>query len=68
MAKRKKNPHAVALGRAGGKVGGLARVPKGTSVLSPEERVRRAKAASAARWKKAKTKKKAAGGKPENER
>jgi len=52
MAKRKKNPHAVALGRAGGKVGGLARVPKGTSVLSPEERVRRAKAASAARWGK----------------
>lgn len=54
MAKRK-NPHAVALGRAGGKKGGRARVPKGTATLPPKERVRRAKAAAAARWEKAKS-------------
>jgi hypothetical protein len=52
MAKlKRKNPHAVALGRLGGLKGGLARVPKGTAALSPRERVRRAKAAAAARWK-----------------
>lgn len=33
-----KNPAAVALGRAGGKVGGLARVPKGLALVSPERR------------------------------
>jgi hypothetical protein len=55
MAKRKrKNPHAVALGRLGGLKGGLARVPKGTAAPSPRERVRRAKAA--ARWGKVKPK------------
>ena len=37
MAK-KKNPAAVALGRLGGKKGGKARVPKGISALSEEER------------------------------
>jgi hypothetical protein len=58
MAKRK-NPHAVALGRRGGLKGGLARVPKGTAALSPEDRVRRAKEAAEARWKKAKSKRKA---------
>ena len=57
MVKRK-NPHAVALGRLGGLKGGLARVPKGTAMLSPEERVRRAKEAVAARWGKKKPKKK----------
>ena len=45
MSKRK-NPAAVALGRLGGKV----RVPKGTAMLSPAERVRLAKKAAAARW------------------
>jgi len=59
----KKNPAAVALGRLGGKKGGKARVKKGISVLSPEERraismkgveARRVKAAK----KKATTKKK----------
>jgi len=47
MAKRK-NPAAVALGRLGGK----AKVPKGTSVLSKKERVALAKKAAAARWRK----------------
>ena len=47
MAKRK-NPAAVALGRLGGK----ARVPKGTAMLSHKERVERAKKAAVARWGK----------------
>ena len=51
MAKRK-NPHAVALGRAGGKKGG----PKGgqsrMAALSPEERSALARRAARARWKK----------------
>jgi hypothetical protein len=47
MAKRK-NPAAVALGRLGGK----ARVPKGTAMLSTKERVEQAKKAAAARWGK----------------
>lgn len=46
----KKNPHAVALGRRGGKVGGKARVPKGFSVLPKKQRTEIAKAAAAARW------------------
>jgi hypothetical protein len=49
MAK-KKNPAAVALGRLGGKVGGTARVPKGFSSLTPEERSESAKRGAAARW------------------
>lgn len=48
MAKRK-NPHAVALGRKGGKKGGLARAAK----LSKEERIESARKAANARWKKA---------------
>ena len=43
-----KNPHAVALGRAGGKKGGPARAAR----LTPEERKAIAKKAAAARWKK----------------
>lgn len=35
--KRRKNPHAVALGRRGGRKGGLARVPKGTALWTPEQ-------------------------------
>jgi hypothetical protein len=54
MAKRPgkapKNPAAVALGRLGGKVGGLSKVPKGFSALTAEERRAVAKAAAAKRW------------------
>lgn len=45
---REKNPHAVALGRLGGKKGGKARA----EVLTPEERSEIARIAAAARWKK----------------
>jgi hypothetical protein len=44
-----KNPAAVALGRLGGKKGGLARAAK----LSKKRRSEIAKKAAAARWKKA---------------
>lgn len=47
MAK-KKNPHAVALGRAGGLKGGRARARK----LTPEERQASARKAARARWDK----------------
>lgn len=43
-----KNPHAVALGRLGGKKGGKARAAK----LTPEERAEIAKKAAQARWRK----------------
>ncbi len=49
----KKNPHAVALGRKGGKKGGLARA----KALSPERRSEIARLAVQARWKKAKREK-----------
>ncbi len=42
------NPHAVALGRLGGKKGGKARAMK----LTPEQRSEIARVAAAARWKK----------------
>lgn len=44
----KKNPHAVALGRLGGKKGGKARAAK----LTAEQRSEIAKIAARARWKK----------------
>ena len=44
----KKNPHAVALGRKGGKKGGKARA----AALSPERKREIAKAAAEARWSK----------------
>jgi hypothetical protein len=44
---KKKNPHAVALGRKGGLKGGPARAAK----LTPEERRASAKKAAQARWK-----------------
>lgn len=47
MTKRK-NPHAVALGRKGGKLGGPARAAK----LSKEERIESARKAAKARWEK----------------
>jgi len=43
-----RNPHAVALGRLGGKKGGKARAAK----LTPEERKEAAKKAADARWQK----------------
>ena len=43
-----KNPHAVALGRLGGKKGGKARAEK----LTPEQRKEIAKKAAEARWSK----------------
>ena len=43
-----KNPHAVALGRLGGRKGGKARFEK----LTPERRKEIAKIAATARWKK----------------
>lgn len=47
MAKRK-NPHAVALGRKGGKKGGLVTRDR----LTPEERSASARRAALARWRK----------------
>ena len=41
-----KNPHAVALGRLGGKKGGKARAAK----LTPEKRIEIARKAAKARW------------------
>jgi hypothetical protein len=52
MAK-KKNPHAVALGRLGGLKGGKARTAK----LTPEQRSELARKAVLARWAKKKDKK-----------
>ena len=46
--KKRKNPHAVALGRKGGLKGGVARAEK----LSAEQRRRIAQAAAQARWQK----------------
>jgi hypothetical protein len=42
----KKNPHAVALGRVGGKKGGVARAAK----LTPDERKAIASHAAIVRW------------------
>jgi hypothetical protein len=44
--KKRKNPHAVALGRKGGKKGGLARAAK----MTKEERSASARKAAKARW------------------
>jgi hypothetical protein len=53
VAGMKKNQHAVALGRKGGKKGGPARAAK----LSPERRREIARNAVMARWKKEKARK-----------
>jgi hypothetical protein len=45
--RKTKNPHAVALGRKGGKIGGKAR----WEGVSPEQRRAHAKKAAAARWR-----------------
>lgn len=50
MGKKKKNPHAVALGKKGGRKGGL----QAAANLTPEQRRERAKKAVQARWKKVK--------------
>ena len=50
MAKTKKNPAAVALGRLGGLKGGKARARK----LKPKQRSAIARKAARARWKKIK--------------
>jgi hypothetical protein len=59
MAK-KKNPHAVALGRLGGLKGGKARTAK----LTPEQRKELARKAVLARW--AKNKKRSNDGKTQD--
>jgi hypothetical protein len=48
MTKKKKNPHAVALGKIGGSKGGKVRASK----LSPERRSEIARKAVLARWAK----------------
>jgi len=50
MARKPKNPYAVALGRKGGKKGGPARAAN----MTAEERSASARNAVMARWKKAK--------------
>jgi hypothetical protein len=56
VAKWKKDPAAVALGRKGGKKGGLARAAK----LTPAQRSESARKAVQARWAKSKAKRSAA--------
>jgi hypothetical protein len=51
MVKKRKNPYAVALGRRGGKKGGLARAAN----MTPEERSESARKAVLARWAKVKS-------------
>jgi hypothetical protein len=46
MSPRRKNPHAVALGRRGGKIGGKRRL----ETLTPERRREIAQLAARARW------------------
>jgi hypothetical protein len=50
---RRKNPHAVALGRIGGKKGGSKGGRTSAAKMTPEERRERARKAALARWKKA---------------
>ncbi len=50
--RRRKNPHAVALGKMGGSKGGKLRAAK----LTPERRREIARKAVLARWSRAKTK------------
>jgi hypothetical protein len=52
MAKKRKNPYAVALGRRGGKKGGPARA----AAMTAEERSESARKAVLARWAKVKEK------------
>lgn len=50
MAQKRKNPYAVALGKRGGKKGGLARAAN----MTPEQRSESARNAVLARWAKEK--------------
>jgi len=50
MARKRKDPYAVALGRRGGRKGGPARAAN----MTPEERSESARNAVLARWAKAK--------------
>jgi len=50
VERKRKNPHAVALGRKGGKKGGPARAAK----MTPEQRQEAARKAVLARWARAK--------------
>jgi hypothetical protein len=53
MAKKQKNPHAVALGRLGGMKGGKVRnARKGLGSLTPERRKEIARMGVEARWRK----------------
>jgi hypothetical protein len=53
MAKKRKNPYAVALGRKGGRVGGPARAAN----MTPEGRSESARNAVLVRWTKVKQQK-----------
>jgi hypothetical protein len=50
MATKKKNPHAVALGKLGGKKGGLARA----AAMTPEQLSESGRKAVLARWARVK--------------
>jgi len=50
MAKKRKNPAAVSLGRKGGKIGGRVRAAN----MTPEQRSEAARKAVQARWARAK--------------
>jgi hypothetical protein len=52
MAAKRKNPHAVALGRKGGKAGGKKGGKARWEGVSPEQRSEIARKAALARWKK----------------
>jgi len=52
MAKKRKNPYAVALGRKGGKIGGKARAAN----MTPEQRSESARNAVMVRWANAEKK------------
>ena len=58
MAKRLKNPAAVALGRLGAKAGASKAGKARMAQLSPEERSALGRKAIRARWEKAKRRKK----------
>lgn len=51
---KRKNPHAVALGRKGGKKGGPIGGKSRMASLTPKQRSALARKAAKARWKKAK--------------
>lgn len=54
MAKKRKNPHAVALGRLGAKKGAAKAARARWAGIPPEERREAARRAALARWRKEK--------------